>query len=52
MNDIIRNHLTFLYGAETAAAMLPRLEALLTRYRDKLAFDHDKAAFLMNAMPF
>ncbi|MCO5183393.1 MAG: sugar phosphorylase [Anaerolineae bacterium] len=45
MNDMIRNHLTFLYGAETAADVLPRLEALLTRYRGKLAFDHDKAAF-------
>jgi sucrose phosphorylase len=45
MNNTIRDHLTFLYGAETADATLPRLVAMMARYRAKLASVDAEAAF-------
>ncbi|MEM7116056.1 MAG: sugar phosphorylase [Chloroflexota bacterium] len=36
MSDTLFNHLSFLYGAETAQATLPKLQQLLAHYRQQL----------------
>ena len=45
MNKTIRDHLTLLYGAETADATLPHLVTMMARYRAKLASVDAEAAF-------
>lgn len=35
MNTSLHAHLTFLYGPEQAAAVAPRLEALLARFQQE-----------------